>query len=136
MIHTIEQLINNSELTQLQKSMLIGSIKRNNAINDKMQDDITLIKNVSSNVRINKVILSTDEVKIYTVYSVDSDSNDWDVKYPFRMITCKNQHWNRHAVCSPSLDLIYLSYLQYKYLNDEPGFVKFVSKMLDMPIVE
>jgi hypothetical protein len=96
----------------------------------KLLSDKLLIENVSKESKLLEVILSTDEVKIYTV----KGDHNWDVKYPFRIIYKNKQCvWVRCDTVSPSFDIAMLVYLQWKYIGRNTDFVNFTMKMLDFP---
>lgn len=127
----IKELINNSEMPNIQKNVLNGFIDRAKEQQEKKLQDRYLIKKVANEKKLSEVILSTDEVKIYTV----SGNDEWDIKYPFRSIYLReNGTWERTNTVSPNLDLAYLVYLQYKHLGLNSQFVDFAVKMLDIKI--
>lgn len=128
-IEKIKEFVNNSELPQLQKNLLNGFIERAKEEQERKREDRKLIEQVANEKKLLEVILSTDEVKIYTVTGKD----EWDVKYPFRSIYLgKKGTWERSNTVSPNLDLAYLVYLQYKYLGLNSQFVDFAMKMLEI----
>lgn len=128
----IIELIKNCDEDSLQKNMMISFIDRANNDNDLKSADRLLIEETGVK-NLNKVVLSTDEVKIFTVISNNND--EWDTKYPYRSIFLnKNGVWLRNYTVSPSLDLAYLSYLEKKHLGDNKQFVDFAIKMLEIKI--
>jgi hypothetical protein len=123
----IKELVNNSELPQLQKNVMNSFIDRAKDEQERKREDRQLIEQVANEKKLSEVILSTDEVKIYTV----SGKDEWDIKYPFRSIYVgKKGTWERANTVSPNLDLAYLVYLQYKHLGLNSQFVDFAMKML------
>lgn len=122
----IKELVNNSDLLQIQKSMMNGFIDRAKDEQEREREDRQLIEQVANEKKLSEVILSTDEVKIYTVRGKD--------EYPFRSIYLgKKGTWERTNTVSPNLDLAYLVYLQYKHLSLNSQFVDFAMKMLEIP---
>lgn len=128
-VDKIKELVVNSELSQLEKNIFNGFIDRSIMNLSKLIEDKQLIETVADEKNISEVILSTDEVKIYTVNGKD----DWDVKYPFRGIyLSKRGVWERTITVSPTLDIAFLNYLQYKHLKSNSQFVDFALKMLEI----
>jgi hypothetical protein len=126
----IKEFVNNSELPQLQKNVMNGFIDRAKDEQERKQEDRQLIGQVANEKELSEVILSTDEVKIYTINGKD----EWDVKYPFRSIyLSKKGTWEMTDIVSQNLDLAYLVYLQYKHLGLNSQFVDFAMKMLGIP---
>lgn len=125
----IKEFVNNSELSQLQKNVMVGFIDRTNQEEQKKREDRKLIEQVACEKKLSEIMLSTDEVKIYTVYGKD----EWEIKYPFRSIfLSKMGVWERNVVVAPSFDVALLIYLERKYLGDNSQFAKFASKMLEI----
>ena len=88
----IKELVNNSELPQLQKNVMNGFIDRAKDEQKRKREDRQLIEQVANEKKLSEVVLSTDEVKIYTV----SGKDEWDIKYPFRSIYVgKKGTWER-----------------------------------------
>ena len=77
-----------------------------------------------------EVVLSTDEVKVYTV----SGKDEWDIKYPFRSIYAEKGTWKRSSTVSPTFDIALIVYLQNKYLGLNSQFVEFAMKMLEISL--
>lgn len=126
----IKEFVNNSELPQLQKNVMNGFIDRAKDEQERKREDRQLIEQVANEKKLSEVILSTEEVKIYTV----SGKDEWDIKYPFRSIYVgKKGTWERTNTVSPTFDLAFLVYLQYKYLGLNSQFVDFAMKMLEIP---
>lgn len=126
----IKEFVNNSELPQLQKNVMNGFIDRAKEEQERQREDRQLIEQVANEKKLSEVILSNDEVKIYTV----SGKDEWDIKYPFRSIYVgKKGTWERCSTVSPTLDLAYLVYLSHKHLGLNSQFVDFAMKMLEIP---
>jgi len=133
MSERLKELVNNSEFSQIQKNMMIGFISRANEDQEKKSNDRKLIEEIANEKRFSEVIISTDEIKIYTV----SGHGEWEIKYPFRSIYLdKNGVWSRTNTVSPNLDIAYLIVLQCKHLGLNSEFVGFAMKMLEMPVIE
>lgn len=127
----LERLIESDEHSnQLQKSRLRGFILRAKDNETERTEVRNLIEKIANEKKLSEVVLSTDEVVIYTVYG----KGDWDIKYPFRSIYFKNGKWNRTSTVSPSLDTAFLAYLSYKYQGGNSQFADFALKMLDIKI--
>lgn len=126
----IKELINNSEIPTIQKNSLNGFIDRAKEQQEEKRQDRELIEKVAYEKKLSEVVLSTDEVKIYTV----SGKDEWDIKYPFRSIyLSKKGTWERTNTVSPTFDLAFLVYLQHKYLGLNSQFTDFAMKMLEIP---
>ena len=126
----LKEVIENSDMVRLQKIVAKAFISRAEQYENKKEEDRLLIEQVANENKLSEVIVSTDEVKIYTI----SSSDEWDVKYPFRIIYLnKKGVWERIYTVSPNLDLAYLSYLEYKHLGLNSQFVQFAMKMLEIP---
>ena len=125
----IKQFIDSSELPKLQKNVMNGFIDRAKESQEKRRSDVALIEEIARR-KLLEVILSTDELKIYTV----SGKDEWDIKYPFRSIYInKKGEWDNVTTVSPTLDLAFLTYLQYKHLGLNSEFANFAMKMLEIP---
>jgi hypothetical protein len=126
----IKELVNNSELPEIIKINLNGFIDRAKEEQERKYEDRLLIEQVANEKKLSEVILSTDEVKIYTV----SIKSEWHIEYPFRIIYLGNDGtWQIINTIYPNLDLAYLGYMQYKYLGLNSQFVDFAMKMLEIP---
>jgi hypothetical protein len=126
----ITELIDNSELPRFQKLIAKGFIQRNLEAEQKASETLALIKEVGKEKNINEVLLSSDEVKIYSV----SGKGEWEIKYPIRSIYKKDDKWVRNSVVSPDFDTAYLSYLQHKHLGANSDFSFFAMKMLGIEL--
>lgn len=123
-------LISNSELPNIQKSALKGFVLRSQDNEEEENKDRLLIGQVANENKLSRIILSTDEVKIYTI----SGNDEWDIKYPYRIIYLdSNKTWKRNNTLCSDLDTAYLSYLGTKYLGLNTQFVDFAMKMLEIP---
>jgi hypothetical protein len=126
----IKELVNNSEFPQLQKNVMNGFIDRAKKAKEKEQEDRDLIEKTGVR-KLAEVILSTDEVKIYTVNGKD----EWDLKYPYRSIYLTSKGtWARSCAVSPTLDVAFLIYLQHKHLGLNSQFADFSIKMLGIKL--
>lgn len=127
----IKELINSSDLNQLQKNVTNGFIDRANNYEIERQLDRDLIEKVAKETKLKSVILSTEDVKIYTVYGKD----EWSIKYPFRSIYLnKDGKWVRCNAVAPNLDTAFIIYLEQKYLGMNSRFSDFALKMLEIKI--
>lgn len=127
----LKELVNNSDKPQMQKNVMIGLITRAEQEENAKQETRQLIEQVTNRNNISEIIISTNEVKIYTVNGKD----DWDIKYPYRSIFVnKKGVWERATTVSPSLDIAYLIYLQHKHIGINSQFADFAIKMLDINI--
>lgn len=127
---SIPDVSGQSELPQLQKNAMNGLIDRAKAEQERKREDRRLIEQVANEKKLSEIILSTDEVKIYTVIG----KGEWDVKYPFRSIYLgRKGTWENTNTVSPTLDSAFLVYLQYKHLGSNSQFVDFAMKMLEIP---
>lgn len=129
----LKELITNSDSNQLQKNIMIGFIERAKEKESLRVEDRKIIEEVGNVKHLDEVVLSNDDVKIYTVRPKEKD--DWDTKYPYRSIfKNKNGKWERTCTVSPSFDLAYLTYLEKKYLGINSQFTDFAIKMLEIKI--
>jgi hypothetical protein len=128
-LENLTTVIEKSDFPFLTKSAMKGFIYRANQYQEKIGDDRALIGNVSR-CKVNQILLSTDEVKIYTI----SGNDEWDIKYPFRSIYFKDGQWLRVDIVSPTLDVAMLNYLQYKQLGANNDFANFAIKMLEIKV--
>lgn len=124
----IKDLINCSELPQLQKNVMNGFVDRAKEQEEKKREERELISSICTK-SIEDVIFSSDDVKIFTIRGKD----DWDKEYPYRSIFLKDGKWITTNVVSPNFDLAFLVYLQHKHLGYNSQFVDFAMKMLEMP---
>ena len=129
----IIKIINNSDLPKYQQARWVGFIENAKDEYNKRQEDKLLIEQVANEKKLSQIILSNDEVKIYTVYGDD----EWNVKYPYRSIFINSKGvWERSNTVSQNLDLAYLVYLEKKHLGINSQFVAFAIKMLEIKIEE
>lgn len=124
----------NTDLNQMTKNVMLGFIARCAERDEQRQYDRQLINEVTRENKLDEVILSANDVKIYTV----SGNDEWDIKYPYRSIylNTKDNKWHACHTVSPTLDMAYLVYLQNKHLGANSQFVDFAIKMLEMPKLE
>ena len=81
------------------------------------------------------VVTSTDEFIIYKVGLNVTDENDWDVKYPYRVLVYKNKTWERIPTVCATYDEALILYLSVKHINNADA-CKWIMKILDMPLPE
>jgi len=130
----LEELVNDSDLTLMQKNMTKGFIFRAKEDEEEKSKDRDLIKEVYSKENPFDIILSTEEVKVFKIYN---SKDEWDVKYPFRSIFLNEKgKWERVNIVSPTLDTAFLCYLGQKYQGGNSQFADFAMKMLEIKIEE
>ncbi len=129
----LKELVANSDLPQMQKNIIQGFVHRAESSELKQDSDRKLIELIANEKKLCEVVLSTDDVKIYTIIGRD----DWDVKYPYRSIVMnKDGKWDRVCTVSPTLDTAILVYLNHKHLGLNSQFVDFALKMLEIKLIE
>ena len=127
----LEELVNESNLVPRFKLQYLGFIANAREVFQKEKEIRDLIEQVANVKRLSEVILSTDEVIIYTVNGKD----EWDIKYPFRSIyKNKDGKWIRVDTVSPTFDTAFVYYLEYKYLGLNSRFTDFALKMLEIEL--
>lgn len=133
---TILQLIGKSELNEFQKKISSGFIERAYNENDKHKEDVKLILSVGGVKCINELVLSTDELKVYTVRP-GKDEKDWDTVFPYRAIFLnKKGNWQMVDTVCHNLDTVLLNYLQYKHLGANDCFADHALKILEITVPE
>ena len=130
----ISQLIEDSDMNQMQKNSHLGFIFRAKENEDKRTEVQDLIEKVYGKCTLESIPIITDDFIVFKVIGRKDD--DWDVRYPYRGIFFKNDKWSRiHTVCS-SVDEFLLIYLGEKYLGCNSPFADFAMKMLEMNKIE
>jgi hypothetical protein len=109
----IKKLVEDSGLPKMQKNVMLGFLTRAEEKENQRSEDKKLIEQVASVKNLSEIILSTDQVKIYTV----SGTEEWDVKYPYRFIFLKDGKWDISSMVSPTLDIAFFVYLEQKYVG-------------------
>lgn len=134
-------LVDKSEsINQIRKNIIKGELTRAFENVDLKDNDRLLIESVTFKVgRVEDfdVLVSTDEVKIFKIKNTNKKQDDWDVKYPFRLIVFKDGNWQRVSTVCDKLDSALLLYLQFKHLGENStgsSFSYFAMKMLGMEI--
>ena len=120
------RLIDEAEMPLIEKLSLTRVLKRAASYEDKRMEDRTLVKDVSAAKNLLEVVFSTDDVKIYTVYSND----EWDVKYPYRIIFMREGKWENINNVAQTFDIAFLIYREYRHLGLNSQFSTFAKKML------
>jgi len=133
-LEKLNELVDNSELNQLQKTITKGFLSRANDYELERSEKRDLIETTYGDVAIDEIVLATDEVIIFKIMPRKRDAHEWDTKYPFRSILLKNGKWKRVNTVSPSLDTAFLCYLESKYLGSNSNFTEFALKMLEINI--
>lgn len=131
--NNIISLVENSDNNQMQKNIMIGFINRAKEALDKKAADKTFIQELEGKYgKVNDVVISTEEVKIYTLQPEGAD-DDWSRKYPFRIIyTNKEGKWSRCSTVSATLDSAMLNYLAHRHLGPNSQFAELSGKMLGL----
>lgn len=125
----IKELISNSDILNIQKNVLIGFIGRAEERENEILEIKKLIESTSYKQQVDEILLSTDEVKIFTIIP----KNDWDRDALYRSIIKRpDGNWTSVAHVARSLDEALLIYLQYKYLGLNSQFTDFAERMLEM----
>ena len=128
----IEELIDNSDLTVLNKNLLSNFVFRAKEEKQERIKVINLIEVIARVKHLEGVAIATEEIIIYKILGKD----DWDIKYPYRVIFLENGKWLKTNTISPSLDVAFLVYLEKKYLGYNSQFTDFALKMLGIKIEE
>lgn len=131
----LEDLINDSDMNQLQKNISLGFVSRAKESEEQRRNVRQLVEEIANEKKLNGIVLSTDEVIIYTIFP-RRVGDEWDVKYPFRSIYFDGKKWQRVNTVSPTLDTAFLCYLESKYLDANSRFTNFALKMLEIKIEE
>ena len=130
----ISQLIEDSDMNQMQKNSHLGFIFRAKENEEKRTEVRDLIEKVYGKHTLESIPIITDDFIVFKVIGRKDD--DWDVRYPYRGIFFKNDKWKRiHTVCS-SVDEFLLTYLGEKYIGGNSSFADFAMKMLEMNKIE
>lgn len=130
----IKELIENSDMLKIQKNHALGFINRIEKDEAQKTEVLHLIQQITNEKNIVEVLYSSDEVKIYSVYTIHG-KDEWVVKFPIRSIYLdKNGVWKKSCTVSPNFDVAFLDYLEKKYLGNNSQFMSFAIKMLEMKI--
>lgn len=125
----LNELVEKSDLNQIHKNIMKGFIQRAEEWQTERTDERALIELIANEKRLDEVVVSTPEFKIYTV----AKGNPWDEKFPYRVIFLdESGKWVSLHTVSPSVDSALLVYLEYKYAGPNSQFALFAHKMLDM----
>ena len=128
----LEQLIEESDMVQMQKNVCKRFIFRAKEVEDKRSEVRDLIEKVYGKCTLESIPIITDDFIVFKIIGRKDD--EWDTKYPYRGIFFKDDKWNRiHTVCT-SVDEVLLTYLGEKYLGGNSQFADFAMKMLNMKI--
>jgi len=131
LLENIVGLVDSSDYSQTQKNIMKGFVLRAEDKESNSSSDRELIQKISINEKVSEVLLSNDDVKIYTIQGRD----DFDIKYPYRIIFINSDgNWERCITASPNLDVVFLVYLQVKHLGHNSQFSDFSMKMLGIKI--
>lgn len=128
------QLIEESDMVQMQKNVSRGFVHRAKENEDKRAEARELIEKVYNKCTLEDISIITDEFIIFKIIGRKGD--EFDIKYPYRSIFFKDNKWYRiHTVCT-SIDEALLAYLGEKYLGSNNTFAYFAMKMLEIKIEE
>lgn len=129
----LKEIIKHSDMSNIQKDVTIDIISRFKQIEDKRASDRLLIEQVANEKKLEEILYSSDEVKIYSIIG----NNNWDIKYPIRIIFLnKKGTWERSNTVSPNFEIAFLIYMENKHLGYNSQFVNFALKMLEIKIDE
>lgn len=127
----LKELIDNSDLVQMQKNILNGFVMRSAVNEEQRLADRNLIETVANEKKLSEVVFSNGLVKIYTV----SGKDEWSIKYPYRIIFVNDKGvWERNNNVSQTIEIAFLVYLGGKYLGNNSQFVGFAVKMLEIKL--
>lgn len=128
----LEIVEESDKLSQIEKVITKNFLSRVELEENQNNKEKELVKTIGLDKNVSEIILSTNEVIIYTVKGIA----EWEVKYPYRSIYFKDGKWKRNGTVSPSFDVAYLSYLEKKHLGENNQFTDFALKMLEIKIEE
>lgn len=135
-LEKVIELINESELSQIQKHVGIGKI-RNTQVKESNEDFTrNRIISVSNEKKQFTIVLDSPDIIIYKLTN-PNPKDDWDRDYPYHGIYMdRDQNWRRHSTVSPSFELAFLNLIATRQLgeNDGKSFVSFAAKMLEIEI--
>lgn len=130
-IQTIIDLVHGSSLIQFRKNKWIKFLQDAAAKYEQHQENIKLIEGLDKYETVKEIILSKEDVIIYTV--VEKADDDWNIKNPFRCVYINSYGtWTRCDRVCDSFDSMYMHYLQYKHVGANSDFAYLVMKMLDI----
>ena len=129
-IEPLIDLIERSDLPQLQKQVNKGFVIRALDAETERRRISDIIKALIDNVRIDEVVISTEEVIIYKVLAT---KDEWDIKYPFRLVMNIKDKWVKVSEVCDTLDYAILIYLATKHNQKDSGFPYFAERMLGIP---
>lgn len=130
-MNALKELITNSNVDRLLKLSMLGFVTRAAADEKLNREAREMVIEIGREKKINDIVLSSDDLIIYTVYG----DGEWEKKYPYRSIFKDEKGiWRQCSTVSQSFDLAFLVYLQNKYLGDNSQFVDFAAKMLEIKI--
>jgi hypothetical protein len=130
----IINIIEKSDLNQVQKNVSKGIINRLYSINEKEKIAREIVEKLTKE-KYFEVVLQTEDV---IIYKISDSKSDWDKKYPYRFVykTFNSDHkeffFVNSSIVSPTIDIAYISYLEHKYLNPNSHFTVFAMKMLNI----
>lgn len=134
MHNKLKELVQNSDLGQVQKNVAMGILTRAENEENSRRSFRDIVETLDKRTEAFDLVLTLPDEVI--IYKVDGKS-EWEVKYPFRIVIQKNGIWTRYSVVCRTFDEAILSYFQGKYLGDEGSdFTLFAMKMLGFDLTE
>jgi len=128
----IKDLIEKSELNQMQKNIAKGFIDRATAFEEENKQTVDLIKSLEYKLHsIKKVCIKTENYIIYQL--TPNEKDEWSIKYPFRSIIKSKDNWFKTSMVSHNIDVAVLVALQELYLGANSDFADFSMKILEIP---
>jgi len=132
---TIIELIEKSDLNQMQKNIQKGRYLRGEELQNEKQQVRTLVEeSMGWNSNNNFSVIASFDDAVFV--KVKNSKDKWDIAYPFRVIILKNNTWRRIDTVSSTIDEAMLTYLEHKHLDGNSRFTNFACKMLDIELKE
>lgn len=132
-VEDLKSLVDESIMVSHNKNILKGFLDRVEEDYNTSSLNNKLVSSLSTDSSFD-IIIDTEEVKIYKIFSNRKDSEHWDVKYPYRFIWKDKDIWVRCHEVYPTLDTAYLGYVGVKNLGYDSRFLSFVTKMLGIEL--
>lgn len=131
---TIIELIEISDLNQMQKNIQKGRYLRGEELQKEKQQVRSLVEQSMGWTMQNFSVIASFEDVIFV--KVENSKDKWDIAYPFRVVILKNNTWRRITTVFSTIDEAMLSYLEHKHLDGNSRFTNFACKMLDIEMKE
>jgi len=129
-LKSAKELVQSSDWSENKKLLINNAIDR--AIDNvvKVNTDGDFIKSlIDKSICIDKIILSTDDVKIFTVVN----DSEWNAKWPYRFVYFSkyDNEWVSGHEQYANLEDAFLAFLEQKHLQTfNSSFVVFAKRML------